>query len=98
MKWCCSSFQDSHECRRERGFSVIAAKGEPTGFFLLQGRALAEDDPTPLIHSAPVSTVFQVGIAFCPWCGTRLDRFYQDSIGQLAEADQNLRIATQPGM
>jgi hypothetical protein len=81
-----------HECRKNRGFSVIAAEGDP-GFFVLQGRALAEGDPLPLVHPAPISTVFQTGIAFCPWCGTRLDRFYRNSIGPLAQADRNLRIS-----
>jgi hypothetical protein len=84
MRWCCSSFQDSDECRGERGFSVVAAEGD-LGFFLLQGRAVAQGDLEPLDHPAPISTVFQAGIAFCPWCGTRLDKFYRDNIGPLAE-------------
>jgi hypothetical protein len=97
MTWCCASFQDSHECRLERGLSVIAAEGlaegDP-GFFLLQGRAVAGDDPEPLTHSAPISTVFQTGIGFCPWCGVRLEAFYRDSLRALAEADRSLRIST----
>jgi hypothetical protein len=71
------------ESAGKRGFGVFVAPGlagEPE--FVLQHRAL---NPGRSLDTGEetVSLVTDAVIQFCPWCGTRLSRFYRRCVEQL---------------
>jgi len=76
MYWCCEGFRAQVENAGQRGFAVFVAPVYGVSAFVLQHRALNEGDPGPLEHCSPISTVSEIQLVFCPWCGRRLDSFY----------------------
>ena len=78
--WCCSSFQSNSVMSEERGTSVLAERGADGKLsFFLAVRTVDMKDEQALLgckHDFPVWTLVRVGVKFCPWCGTELQRRY----------------------
>ncbi len=92
MKWCCKVFQGWFETAGTRAIGVFASmldSGEPA--FILQYRALDSGSPIP-ITNYPFSTVSDVHIQFCPWCGVRLKEFYRDTYRELDRSSLRVPI------
>jgi len=92
MKWCCKVFQGWFETAGTRGIGVFAStleNGEPA--FILQYRALDPESPVPNTNY-PLSSVSDVHIQFCPWCGVRLKEFYRDTYRQLDRSSLRVTI------
>jgi len=84
VKRCCLAFQDHHQNAGERTFSVLVDRdSSKEAAFIFQHRALEPGDQLPASLQVPVSTVSEVRIRFCPWCGRRLSRWYKNWIDEL---------------
>lgn len=83
-KWCCSSFKARYEKVGEQGLGVLVDRG-PEGHprFLLQHRAVDAGQKLPSTGSVSVALVTDVGMAYCPWCGRNLEKFYKRKVDQL---------------
>src|SRR5262245_41592286 len=82
-RWCCETFKTRFEAAGDRDFAVIV---EPflDGFaFALQYRALEPDDPGPIDHPRPISTIGEVHIHFCPWCGRSVQESYGATLSEM---------------
>ncbi len=90
MKWCCKVFQGWFDEAGKRGLGVfVSMQGHSDAAFILQYRALDQGAPVP--HTDfPLSSVSEVHIHFCPWCGADLKRSYRDSFRELDRSE--LRI------
>ena len=74
-----------------RGFGVFTAAGaDEKRAFILQHRAVEPGGAYPNSEQ-PLSVVSDVEIQFCPWCGARLQKQYQDQIRDLDRSD--LRVS-----
>jgi hypothetical protein len=71
------AFKGAFESAGERAFAVIVDNFLDGHAFILQHRALEPDDPGPQNHPGPISTVSEIHIHFCPWCGRSLQDFYR---------------------
>lgn len=87
MKWCCKVFQGWLGEAGKRGIGVfVAIEGDSDPAFILQYRALDEEAPVP--HTPfPLSSVSEVNINFCPWCGANLKKSYRDSFRELDRSE-----------
>ena len=104
-KWCCSSFETAYADRRQRSIFVFADEPSESGEeprFWLASRALdfdqANADPPveiPLHLALTPST--RKPVAFCPWCGTRLARFYRKRFTQLLDPEVSLELGGSGG-
>ena len=93
MKWCCSVFQGWFEEAGKRGLGVfVSTQGGSDPAFILQYRALDPGVPVPPTDSQ-LSSVSDVHIHFCPWCGSDLGKWYR---GDLRELDRSeLQVSLQ---
>jgi len=87
MKWCCKVFQGWFAEAGKRGIGVfVATQGDSDPAFILQYRALDQDTPMP--HTDfPLSSVSEVHIRFCPWCGAELKKSYRGSFLELDRSE-----------
>lgn len=85
MKFCCEAFQRLHENAGLREFAVFTAQYADGSVFVLQHRAL-DPDALPPFTASPMSSVSELLLNYCPWCGVTLQQFYRD---QLIELDQS---------
>jgi len=87
MRWCCEVFQGWFGEAGKRGLGIfVATQGDSDPTFILQYRALDPGAPPP--HTDfPLSTVSEVGILFCPWCGANLWKSYRDSFVELDRSE-----------
>jgi len=87
-KWCCEAFRNRYDRGGDRSIAVLVDRdfsGEPR--FLLQSRAFEKGDEPQLDLPVPMSLVSEDVIAFCPWCGVVLRRWYRHQIDALARPD-----------
>ncbi len=92
MKWCCEVFQGWFEEAGKRGLGVfVATEGDSDPAFILQYRALDRDAPVPYT-AFPLSSVSEVHIRFCPWCGANLRKSYRRSFGELDRSELRVPI------
>ena len=87
MKWCCKVFQGWFEEAGKRGLGVFSSTrdgSEPA--FILQYRALDPGSPVPNT-GFPLSSVSEVHIHFCPWCGANLKKAYRDTLRELDRSE-----------
>jgi hypothetical protein len=87
MKWCCGVFEGWFQQAGKRGLGVFLSTNE--GFapaFILQYRAMEPEIPVPFTKS-PLSSVLDVHIHFCPWCGADLSKTYRNSFRELDRSE-----------
>ena len=89
-KWCCAGLEGHFRMTGMRGFSVFVAAAGANSAFILQHRAVEPGAATPN-SDQPLSVVSDVQIQFCPWCGVRLQKHYQERLQDLDRSD--LRIS-----
>lgn len=77
LEWCCHAFQGAFQAAGERDFAMLVSRAVGGYGFIFQHRAVELGDPGPNDHPRPISLVAEVQIAFCPWCGKRLETFYR---------------------
>lgn len=83
-RWCCPAFQGHYQNAGERTFSVLVDRDSSKGsVFIFQHRALNPGDELPASLEVPVSTISEVRIHFCPWCGRDLGRWYKRWVDEL---------------
>jgi hypothetical protein len=75
--WCCTTFKSRFEAAGERDFAIVVDRFLEDYAFVVQHRALEPDDPGPQNHPLPISTISELHIHFCPWCGRLLEEFYR---------------------
>lgn len=81
MNWCCAAFEGWYNHAGQRGIGILVGRdssGIPV--FTLQYRAIEQGDEKVITATKPVSTVVEVGLQYCPWCGRDLDRWYANYI------------------
>jgi hypothetical protein len=92
MKWCCTGFKSSYETSGQRGSAILIGRNyldKPE--FTLQFRAVDIEENFPVIKAEfPISTVVDVRIHFCPWCGVNLEKWYGTNVNTLHQ--KGLRI------
>jgi hypothetical protein len=89
MKFCCNGIEGVHANVGLREFAVFTAR-YPDGFvFVLQHRAL-DPDALPPFTESPMSTVSELLINYCPWCGVNLKEFYRDQLKELDKSELKL--------
>jgi len=84
--WCCAGFEGNYQRGGHRGAGIVVNRALPDhAFFVLQFRAVepgSEKEVSGPPHIS-VSLVSDVGMQFCPWCGTNLTEFYGTRINDL---------------
>jgi hypothetical protein len=84
MTFCCRGFEHWFGEAGKRGFGLFASHEDPfPTVYVIQHRALDDCENTPAFTPYPVSVISDLVILFCPWCGTKLDEFYRDSVQEL---------------
>lgn len=87
MRWCCMGFQGNFQMAGSRGVAVfVSTRGESEPAFILEFRALDAGAPVPYTDY-PLSSVSQIQLQFCPWCGVRLREWYRDTFRELDRSD-----------
>lgn len=77
MKWCCSTFAGWYDQAGRRGFAVLIGRDSTNAAeFLMQYRAVDEGEALSFNSEALVSSIVEVGMRFCPWCGRDLEKWY----------------------
>jgi hypothetical protein len=70
-----------------RGAAVfVSTRDDPEPVFILQYRALDPGIPVPRTDS-PLSSVTDVQIQFCPWCGVNLKTWYRNAVRELDKSE-----------
>jgi len=86
MKCCCAVFEGWLSQAGKRGLGVFGTNEGSEPAFILQFRALEPGAPLPLTES-PLSSVSDVQIQFCPWCGANLGKAYRDVFRELDRSE-----------
>jgi len=92
MEWCCAVFQGWFQTAGTRGLGVfVSGSSSPAPSFILQFRALDPGKAAP--HTEyPLSSVLDVHIQFCPWCGANLKKFYRNTYSSLEKPGLRLVV------
>jgi hypothetical protein len=64
----------------------VTTQGNSEPVFILQHRALEPGGPVPYTDFA-LSSVSDVHIHFCPWCGVDLRKWYRDNFRDLDRSE-----------
>ena len=85
MKWCCVGLQRLYENSGKSGFGLIVWEG-PFGdpAFSLQFRAVDFGVVPVGPDNIQLITAFEQAIAYCPWCGRHLTKWYKRSYDKIA--------------
>src|ERR1700753_1600940 len=84
MKWCCLAFKGWYEEAGSRGFTVLVGRNATGGpQFVLQHRAVDKGLEESVTSQVPISSVSDIHIQYCPWCGRKLDKWYGNKIDEL---------------
>jgi hypothetical protein len=86
MKWCCKVFEGWFQEAGKRGLGVFGTSEGSELAFILQFRALDPGAPVPR-STSPLSSVSDVHIHFCPWCGADLKKMYRDTFRELDRSE-----------
>lgn len=86
IKWCCPGFQGYCQEIGNRGVAIVVDKyfdDDPR--FLLQYRAVDKGLESEIYSksSVTISPIAQIGIQYCPWCGCKLDKWYNKYLDDL---------------
>lgn len=83
MKWCCMGFQAHVLAAGSRGSGIfVSTRDTSEPAFILQFRALEPGAAVPQTES-PLSSITDLQIQFCPWCGANLKKVYGDAYKDL---------------
>ena len=93
-RWCCLGMQTAFS---ERGDRTIFVFAEPPGEFIdratfwiamrsVTQHARSELPPLALPPDTCLTIATRKPISYCPWCGSRLGRFYRRRYPQLVDA------------
>jgi hypothetical protein len=92
MTHCCDVFKRLLEGAGKRGFSVVARKASGYRFFCLEARACDFEDkfkmkniPYDCEVPRPLTVAMQIGIQYCPACGSRLDTIIAEHESEFEE-------------
>jgi hypothetical protein len=91
INWCCIGFKGNYNEAGQRGLGVLISRdyeGRPE--FTLQFRTVDKGNEQFISSSEmaiPFSTVVDVRIRFCPWCGRDLETWYGDAVDDLYRPD-----------
>lgn len=93
MKWCCVGFNNMSGEVGKRGAAVLvdASVASETPRFLVQFRAVDAEAHTRFPDDVPISLVMEIGIKFCPWCGTLLGEFYASGAARISHPELRIR-------
>jgi hypothetical protein len=92
MKWCCSVFQGWFEEAGKRGLGVfVSTRDDSEPVFILQYRALDLGAPVPYTDS-PLSSISDMHIHFCPWCGADLKNAYRETLRELDRSELQIPL------
>ena len=83
MKWCCIGFQSHYDTAGERGHAILIGRdsmGQPE--ITMQYRAIDPSEKLP-VTDIPISTVVDIRIVFCPWCGQNVETWYGKDVDTL---------------
>jgi hypothetical protein len=89
--WCCLGFKGNYYEAGQRGIGVLVGRdyeGKPE--FTLQFRIVDKGNEQFISSSEeiiPYSTVTDVRVRFCPWCGHDLVKWYGDDVDDLYRPD-----------
>jgi hypothetical protein len=91
--FCCVGLENLIGNAGQRGISVLVYE-RPGGFlFSLQGRAVTKDvetflsqNPTPLPFEGNMDISANIGLSYCPFCGTKLQTLITSSTKKRFEA------------
>jgi uncharacterized protein (UPF0212 family) len=61
----------------------------------LQYRAVDKGKENCIQSDVPASIIIDVGIAFCPWCGSNLEKYYRKHVNSLYREDLKLDLLKQ---
>jgi hypothetical protein len=89
MKFCCSGVEELHHNSGLREFGLFAARYPDGVVFVLQHRAL-DPDALPPFTESPMSTVSELLLNYCPWCGVNLKQFYLHELNELDKSELKL--------
>jgi hypothetical protein len=104
MKVCCDVFNELVADAGNRGYSVVACVRGSYRFFCLQARACPKLDepkmknlPKGIDIPNPLTVGMQIGIQYCPFCGTKLANIIAGSLNEFTRlADSNKPLLLGP--
>ncbi len=88
MNWCCIPFKTWYEAAGERGTAILVGRnsgGKPE--FIIQHRAVDKEIASLPPTEYPVTTISELCISYCPWCGRQLDKWYGKNVDELYRPD-----------
>jgi len=88
MEWCCTRIRNAFLEAGERGIGFFV----DSSTFILQFRAVAAGVVPPDPGESLITLVEDSVIHYCPWCGTRLDRFYRKHLESLEKPGLRIEI------
>lgn len=84
MNWCCAAFEGWYGQAGEKGIGILIGRDSTkTPAFTLQYRAIDQGDEKLITSPKPISTVVEVGLQYCPWCGRDLEKWYGPYVDKL---------------
>jgi len=84
MKWCCIGFKSHYDAAGQRGHAILIGRdsmGKPE--VTMQYRAVDIGEELEVKTDSPVSTVVDIRIVFCPWCGRNVEKWYGADVDSL---------------
>lgn len=102
MKWCCDGIRHMFEQRTFRSifvFAEIPLDNSSTATFWIGMRSVnkADLDKIKLLglpSRIPITINTRVPITYCPWCGTKLIRYYNNTYSQLLDPEISTEFST----
>lgn len=84
MKWCCPGFEGFYGNAGKAGPAILVGRdstGRPE--FTLQFRAVEQGMNITLSAEGPISSMVDVGMQYCLWCGRNLEKWYGNKVDAL---------------
>jgi uncharacterized protein (UPF0212 family) len=66
--------------------------------FVMQARAFDVGEEEAVQTASPISTIVEIVISFCPWCGQDLMKAYALSLSSLVRDELKLSHTTPPSI
>ena len=92
--WCCEKLKDQFDRRHERGIFVFAEPPNTernrslsfwVGMRIVAAKHLEFMKPSDCPADVAITIQTWYPIWFCPWCGVKLDRYYDREYGLLTD-------------
>ena len=75
-KWCCVSFKANYHNNGLRGIGIVSKRVKSLLRFEIIFLCTDRKYQDKILSDFPVTLELNLGLIFCPWCGVKLEKFY----------------------